>query len=170
MIVIGLDPGGRWSGGVARRGDDVLAFVVIECTAPANGIATMDYARDVSAWALARQAEAGDEEVLVGIEALRPPSPHRRGDGEMRNLNPTGLMGTGLVFGHLCTVFPDAVEVPPGGMGSAMLASYPLCLVGPREKRADSKGILRHARSAYDIAGAARTAQRLDRALKRDSR
>lgn len=153
---------------MVRRVDEVLAFVVIECTAPSNGIATMHYARDVSAWALARRAEVGDdEEVLVGIEALRPPSPHRRGDGEMRNLNPTGLMGTGLVFGHLCTVFPDAVEVPPGGMGSAMLAGYPGCLVGPREKRADSKGILRHARSAYDIAGAARTAQRLDRALKR---
>jgi len=168
VIVIGLDPGGRWSGGVVRRGDDVTDFIVIECTAPRHGIATMDYARDVSRWAVARLAEAQalDDEVLVGIEGLRPPAKHREGT-ELRNLNPTGLMGTGLVFGHLCTVFPAAVEVPPGGHGRQMLAAYPACLVGPREKRADSQGILRHARSAYDIAGAARLAQRLDRALKR---
>lgn len=164
MIVIGVDPGGRWSGGVVRAGDNLVDFMVIECTAPVHGLATIGYARDVSAWVSMKRRhmiERGHA-VLIGVEGLRPPTGFGPDHDEGRHkINPTGLMGTAGVYFHLLTIFPDAIEVEPGGRGSAMLAAYPRALVGPREKRANSKGILRHARSAWDVAGATKAAARL---------
>lgn len=110
----------------------------------------------VSAWTDERDAE------LVGIERASKPT-GRRADGSIGPIEPGALIGLGMVAGAVLAYFPDAIVVPQAG--SSPLYAYPKDLVGPRETTGTG-GRLRHARSAWDVAGGAPGMARRLRALR----
>lgn len=164
--VIGIDPGERETGIIRREGPLLRGFLVVESPAkPATGkavpldplyLAAIIAALDASLSA-ARAATA--RAPVIAVEGLKAPN------GHVRMINARPLITTGVVVGavltYLTLAVPDLDEivlVPPGGYGSLPLAAYPRQLVGPREGLAGmlktGSGRLRHARSAWDIAGA----------------
>lgn len=159
LVVIGVDPGSRYTGLVVRLGNDVVDHAVLESThdqGNRRAIPPMTYVREVIAWvdALKAHVESFGHDVAVGCEGVKAPNMYH--DGEKAPLtDPATHMGVAMVFSGVMVAFPDAIEVRPGGHGENLLRSYPAELIGPREKRAFGSGILGHARSAWDIAGVA---------------
>lgn len=158
LVVLGCDPGGRWSGVVQRSGAQLLDFDVLEALGPARSIATVEYGLVVAAWLIERRdrALALGHEVLVAVEGLKAPGAFHRGERSL--VDPAGLMGVAVVYATVRVAVPEAVVVAPGGNGAGPLSQYPKPLVGVRERK--GAGILSHARSAWDVAGEARRAQR----------
>lgn len=102
-------------------------------------------------------------DATIAVEGITRPNwhlatEHKRGSAA----NPTGLLGTAMLLGAIISHYPDAVIIPPNKNGSKPLVAYPDELISPHEKKhPDWKtrvgtGKLRHARSAYDVAVAAR--------------
>ena len=146
-VVLGVDPGLNETGLALRQGDAVLRACVVQ---RAEGQEDGAYVTEV-AEALAEYA--GEHPgLLVCVEGVEEPKWFIQ--GKARPVNTRGIIGTATVLGAVLGAFPNAVIVPPGGNGSAPLSTYPAALVGPRETTGTS-GLLRHARSAYDVAGAA---------------
>lgn len=141
-IVVGVDPGGRETGIVARRGSSLVAGTVVA-----------RQAQDSDATYIADVLEAVDSylnaggSALVAVEGVVHPNPH------VRITNIDGLLEAAKVFGAVVGRFPQAAVVEPGGNGSGPLASYPADLVGERETTGTG-GWRRHLRSAWDVAGA----------------
>ncbi len=172
-VALGVDPGGDSTGFAVRAGDRVLAHAVVARDGDETGPRGLgigpprpgSYLSDV-AETLAELAAEHDPDV-VGIEGLVKPNPHanRRNGSSIIDVRP--LLATALVLGHLAARCPAAVWVPPGGHGSLLLAAYPAELITPGERRhglnraAPQNTPLRHARSAYDVAGAASLLARL---------
>lgn len=134
---------------VLRHGRAVIrAVLVVNSDAPvlsAEYLAeVIDMAEDCAVWR--SHFDPPSTGRLVAIEDIVHPSPH------LGLANMEGLLHTAQVLGALRSTFPAAVLVRPGGHGSAPLASYPPELVGDREPKGTGK--LRHARSAWDVAGA----------------
>jgi hypothetical protein len=168
--VIGVDPGEVQSGVVTRAGGDCLAHVVVECarelrTTDSKTVAPPAPYVEAVLDAIAAQAYTSEKRTgrlpVLAIEGLRAPS------GHVRQINPRSLIATGFVLGAVLGRFVHGPEgafvwvviVPPGENGSAPLAAYPRSLIGPRENARGLRigtGRLRHARSAFDVAGAAR--------------
>ncbi len=139
--VLGIDPGGRATGYCLLDGDTLLSAGVVT--------------RDGEDWAryyaeLTDLVPATLPPLVVAIEGLSKPCPH------LGLTNVSGLISTARVLGvveaHAHVHGHHVVIIPPGRNGSAPLATYPPALVGPRD---NGGGILRHARSAYDVARAA---------------
>jgi len=84
-------------------------------------------------------------DAVIAVEGVVNPSPH------LGLSNPGGIIAAGMVLGAVLVGHPDAVLVRPGRHGSQALNSYPSELIGPRETTGAGK--LRHARSAWDVAG-----------------
>mgnify|MGYP007071578864 CR=1 FL=1 len=144
-MIVGVDPGGATTGIVKRDGTKLLAATLVTNDGDFDA-----YLADVEA-ALEPLTVVGH----LAVEDLTHPNPH------LGLANVTGLLGTAQVLGlvrHLAAGWVEAgdlegwVLVPPAGHGSAPLRSYPAPLVGERETK--GTGRLRHARSAWDIAGA----------------
>lgn len=125
---------------VCREGDELLCEVV----ACRGSLPVVAYARRITDYASAWR-RPGD---LVAIEDTVAPSPH------MGLTNVSGLMTTERLLGALLWAFPDAVLVPPAGNGSGPLSAYPEALRPTRGKGA-GRDLLRHCRSAWDVAGSA---------------
>lgn len=147
-VVLGVDPGGRTTGMALRRGMHLLWWTLLE----RHDIdEDRTYLSRVCGVVHTRHLQ---EPIVVAVEGLNHPSPH------LGLANVSGLVATAEVIGALkvASVFHgwQFVEVTPGGHGSAPLSHYPQDLVGTRERT--GKGRLRHARSAWDVAGAARFA------------
>jgi hypothetical protein len=142
-VIVGCDPGGRWSGVVVRDGDRLVYACLVtresELMAVHIGetLATVQVALEF----------AGADAVLA-VEDVNEPSPH------MGTISVRGLLGTAQVLGGVLGRWPNAIVVAPGGHGSGPLRSYPACLVGAREK--SGSGRFKHLRSACDIAGSVR--------------
>jgi hypothetical protein len=146
-VVIAADPGARWTGVVARRGNDLLDAVTVERTTDEGDLGVgQDYLAAVLA-AVDLMSRDFAADAVVAVEGLRRPSPH------VRVTNPEAVMGAAMVLGAVLGAWPRAVVVPPGRHGSAPLAVYPPRLVGVRERA--GTGSLRHVRSAWDVAGSA---------------
>jgi hypothetical protein len=144
--VVGVDPGGTYTGVIARHGPRLLygATVTRDGTVPdylVEVCATIDRAVD------AVHRELNTASPGVAVEDLNEPTPH------LGLTNLKGLIGAAQVLGAVLCTHPDAVIVAPGGHGSAPLATYPPALVGDREVVGTGKA--RHMRSAFDVAGAA---------------
>lgn len=157
IVVLACDPGGRDTGIVARSGDDVVDHAIIHSTAPPKVAPGIGYAHDVVDALVAIEAHITGlgHTVHMGVEGLVAPSGYARGAarGDKTPVQPTGLMGTAMVFGAVATAFRGRIWiVRPGGHGSQMLRYYPAALVGPRERGLTGGGQLRHCRSAWDIA------------------
>lgn len=139
--IIGIDPGAT-TGLVVRHGTELLAH---KTTAGIDGV--LDAVVDAL-------EECGLRGLWVAIEDVTPPNPH------MGIINVSGIITTAKVFGAVLGAYPDAIVVPPAGHGSGPLGAYPQALRPTRGKGA-GKDKLRHCRSAWDIAGAARTLLRV---------
>lgn len=162
MIVIGVDPGGRWTGLVVRDlalagHDQLVALQVYERPRGAGrAVPGADYLTAVLEWIASWFVDGA----MVAIEEATAPTGFR--DGERAPITPGSLIGLGAVYGAVVGRYPNTVVVPPGGLGQGPLRAYPPALVGSRETTG-SGGRLRHARSAWDVAGAARSISRRGR-------
>lgn len=142
--VVGVDPGGRQTGVVARD-ESGFVWAATITRDDAGSTPGVDYFGEVVA-AVTDAAGRLSGTVLVAVEGVVHPN------GHVRMMNVTGLLGTAMVLGALMQEFPAAVVVPPGGHGAGPLDAYPAVLRGPRELK--GKGRFRHVRSAWDIAEA----------------
>lgn len=171
FAVVGVDPGGRDTGVVGRvgSGSDRDALVLdLSPDAPASGLCPT-IRRASAAWVpdpaylalvvdrvaamigrLRAVCAAWELEPLVAVEDLGGPADYRRGPKR----EPAGLIGLAAVWGAVCSRWPDAIQVPQGFNGGGPRQAYPAELWGDREGPA-GQGILRDARSAWDVAGAA---------------
>ena len=118
-----------------RDGDDLIDWLLLE----RKGRPLDDLIADVVAQVKGCQS-------LIAVEELVHPTPH------MGLANVRGLLDTAQILGAVVAVGMLVVRVRPAKFGTAPLASYPAALVGERE--VSGKGRLRHARAAWDIAGA----------------
>lgn len=156
-VIIACDPGGRYTGLVVRYRNGVVDHAVLQAAVrKRRALPPATYMLEVVEWLRAAKThvESYGHDPRVAVEGMVEPSWYI--DGEEAPLqDPATHMGMAMVHGGVMCAFPDAIEVRPGGHGKNGLRTYPAELVGAREKREDSKGILRHARSAWDIAGQA---------------
>lgn len=165
-VTLGIDPGGRSTGVVIRRRDELLAAAVIE-RHPSNVIDDHEYG--LALWVRQAVEETdrllgatlevyGPAAVEVAVETFRRPSPHaRRTDGNSLT-NVDGLLATAAVVGALTRRHGYITRlVEPGGHGSRPDGTYPLELrpKASTTRKGPPADRLRHARSAWDIAGAA---------------
>jgi hypothetical protein len=164
--VVGVDPGERETGLVRREGRTLHAHTVVTNPSPAtSGMKTAVISpayvatvlTTIDEMVLGAFARTGKQPV-VAVESLT--APHgKTGLVSVRPLISTGvLLGAILAhLGHHRPIIADIVLVPPGGHGSLPLAAYPRELVASREALGGmlrvGGGKLRHARSAWDIAG-----------------
>lgn len=137
--MVGVDPGGRYTGVVTRTPDGVIAARVLTRT---TGIDFPDgtYIHEVLD-EISKQMEHAD---AISLEGVVAPSPH------VRITNPTGIIGTGIVFGAVIARWPHAIIVPPEGNGSLPDVAYP----GQIRRNVRLGGPSTHARSAFDVARA----------------
>jgi hypothetical protein len=145
--VLAVDPGGAESGIVVRDRDDLLWHaVLLRKRRP-----LVPYLLDV----VAATVDAADSTspTIVAVEGVNEPNPH------MGMTSVRGLIDTAAVLGALLGQWPHAIVVDPAGHGSGPLGAYPPRLVGAQEQR--GAGLLRHARSAWDLAQAATVLARL---------
>lgn len=163
MLVTGVDPGARWTGIVIRSGRELLAHEVV--TRPKED-SISDLGAGLDRWreqvmvavhsALVTAREHGDE-IALAVEGIVAPNPHvRRRDGSSLT-DPTAILATAVVFGALLQEYSGRVIiVPPGKNGSMVMDSYPLEIRGSgRALKGPPMDKNRHARSAWDVAGAA---------------
>ncbi|ABS03235.1 hypothetical protein [Kineococcus radiotolerans] len=159
-FVVGIDPGGASTGIVVRHRNAYVAHAVIESD-KAERITYPGLEQLPAPGYIVRITEAlqdltrGLDVRIYAIESVRAPSWHM--GGAKSPMHPKDLIAlgaiAGAVTGALVTTGADVMFVPPAGNGSRPLRSYPPELVGAREVKGG--GILRHARSAWDVAGTA---------------
>lgn len=156
--VLGVDPGHKETGvTLVSSLEGVVWFDVIE-RADAEWRDYLDAVVD-------SVAKVRDLVDLVAIEDVKPPSAFMGGRRQFVSFAP--LLGTARVLGAVegfCIArgLPTTV-VAPGKNGSAPLVYYRQrcpALVGPRE-RTGTSALLRHARSAFDVAAQALVAATL---------
>jgi hypothetical protein len=175
-VWVGVDPGSRETGIVARDGRDLTGWAVIDRHQTEPGT-------DRPGHATLAEIEAAVRCLLtdgarVAVEEYLPPNPHVSWTGGRSTVTYRDAINTALVIGWMLRAFPDAVLIAPGGHGSQLLATYPRALVTDREyahavrrrtltRAAPQNSAMRHARSAWDVAGSAAMADRLHRAAQR---
>jgi hypothetical protein len=151
-VTIGVDPGGRFAGIVAIHRDDTLerALVLDRRRLELKALEEWVWHVELVVVDLADELNVA----TIGIEGVKAPSPHaRRRDGNALT-NVTGIVDTAAVYGGVITRFRNvAVTIPPGGHGSHPQAAYP---EGIRKGTRGLGGPPEHARSAFDVARAAR--------------
>lgn len=152
MIVIGIDPGARFTGvSVRDLSDDTILIASTYVKPPETEIVT--WALEVSS-TIKRDVVALYPEARIGIEGVSDPKGYS--NGKKSPINPKHIMRTCIVLGALAATFPDAVIVPPGHNGSSR-TGYPDVLNGRRPKdlpgSSNGAGTRNHEKSAYDVAG-----------------
>lgn len=150
-IVIGIDPGPRYTGVSVR--DDNRVLLSSTYVRP-DGIEPITWAITVTN-IIKKEVIAFYPEAQIGIEGVA--TPHSHINGQKSLINPKWLIHLSMVVGALAQAFPDAVIVRPGKNGSQPLDSYPAQLKGRRPKDLPGTtigaGTRNHERSAYDVAG-----------------
>lgn len=145
--VVGVDPGGRYTGVVRLLSGDKLASAVVLRRTTGDDFPDTAYIHEVID-EIAAQAERSD---IVAVEGLSEPSSHI--NGELSIINVKGVMGVAMVYGAVLARWPRAIIVPPGGNGALPDYAYP----EPIRKYARLGGPSDHARSAFDVARVGRT-------------
>ena len=155
--VLGIDPGYRYVGIVARDGDVPLSATTLvrpdEVEDPFEWAATVcEEVRTI----LFRDCPA---ETRVAVEGVSAPKGFK--GGERASINPKYILFTGVVAGAVFREFkPEGiVVVAPGGNGSQHVTNYPPSLVGRRSPdlpgSTNGAKTRNHEQSAYDVAGKA---------------
>lgn len=158
QLVIGVDPGGRQTGLVARYGDDLLAADL--CTRdgaelfPGAGYLA-EVCDAVGGLVVYGQAETGESSFVVAVEGVVHPS------GHVRMINAAGLLGTAAVLGAVLVEYPrTSVVVPPAKHGGGPRQAYPPQLWPTTDRK--GTGRMRHVRSAWDVADTGALLARLE--------
>lgn len=165
--VLGVDPGGKSTGLAVRHGAELLEHATVTRAADEDTVRGIGVGPAYLTAVLRRVAELLEAHGcrLIAVEGVTKPNPHVTRRNGKSLTDPTGILGAAMVLGAVIGAHPEAVIVPPGGNGSRVLALYPLELVGSREAAAGRNrigmGQLRHARSAFDVAGQAGVHARL---------
>jgi hypothetical protein len=169
---VGVDPGARYSGVCASNGGDVVTWTVVDREDdPATYLVRVE---TEVCMALAHPSflVTGSRTIdgaAVAIEDINAPSPH------MGIARPADLIALGRAIGYLQRAFPAALLISPNKHGSRPWGTYPPELLTAREKAnakakplatAGQSSLMRHARSAYDVAQAARVAARAQTARR----
>lgn len=153
--MIGIDPGGRYTGVIARphaRHDSPCLFACVVVREPDQEM--VDYLLEVfDAIRDAITADRGPRAGELAVEDARAPSGWKA--GERSPIDPEGIINAARVLGGIEGRWPNRHLIDPGGHGALPLEMYPPLLRGPRERI--GTGRRRHARSAWDIAGVALT-------------
>lgn len=174
-LVVAIDPGSKNTGIVARQGDDLLGDRICERK---DGEPTALYAIRCSNAAIDVAITAKGDLVLVDVVAIEDynsPTP------QMGTVAVESVVDTAYLVGYLhadtADIGEDSVLVPPGQHGRAPLGAYPAELVtdGERQARrgdwrlrlAGRSAPVSHARSAWDVAHAARQLVDHDRRARR---
>lgn len=151
--IVGVDPGAKGTGVVARSGDLLVghALVMREAKEPVEDY-ILRVLRDLDG--VVCQATPD----LLAVEGVNKPRSHIGGEQQFVALQP--LMDLcavmGAVIGWGLVHVPNVVVVPPGGNGTkAPLATYPKGLVGSSTTKGTSDA-LRHCRSAWDVCAGTR--------------
>lgn len=157
---IGIDPGGRSTGIAVRNGTDLIWWAVLERTGDDDPIRGVGVASRTIEMVLAgigtALAHAGPGAHLA-VEGVVAPTPHI--NGKLRITDPTPAIAAAIVLGGVLAAHPGVVVVPPNRHGRGMLGGYPPELVTDAERRgglrreAGQSATVRHARSAWDVAG-----------------
>lgn len=167
--VIGVDPGARHVGLVLRLGDEYLDHAVVtraddDSLVPTRPGRPPVVLREVLATIMGfrfHRALAGRNlgPVVVAVEGLNEPTGFARGRKAL--LDPSHMIAAGMVLGAVLGSYRTAVVVAPHGNGRGLLGKYPPELITPAEQRhglmreAPASSPVSHARSAWDVAGAA---------------
>jgi hypothetical protein len=168
---VGVDPGARWTGIVTRGPADALVHQAVVDRLevdPGSTRVTFTYLEAV-ARAVLDARSAGGEGTPVAVEDVVSPIGYEF-------VRPSDLVGLGVVVGCLIGYFPDAVLVRPGKHGARPLSTYPVELTTPGERAhatrrrtwsrpAPRNSEIRHARSAWDVAGAGPVNQKIAAAV-----
>lgn len=154
--VLGIDPGYRYTGIVARDGDVVLYAATL--VRPKDLDDPFVWADRVADEARAVHYRACPPGTRVGIEGVSAPKGFKH--GEKAPIDPKFIMFTAVVAGVVSREFKaESVIIAPGGNGSQHITHYPPELVGSRPKdlpgSTNQAGTRAHEQSAYDVAGKA---------------
>lgn len=155
--VLGIDPGFRYVGIVARDGDLVLSATTL--VRPKDIEDPFVWADMVCEEARLILFNACPANTKVGVEGVSAPKGFK--NGERASIDPKFILFTGVVAGAVSREFkPEgAVIIPPGGNGSQHVTNYPPELVGRRPAdlpgNSNKAGTRAHEQSAYDVAGKA---------------
>jgi hypothetical protein len=152
MIVIGIDPGARYTGVSVRDLADNTILLSSTYVKPED--------TQIVSWAIELANTIKDEvlsaypDAKIGIEGISDPKGYS--NGKKSPINPKHIIRAGIVLGALAMMFQEAVIVPPGHNGSSR-TGYPDVLNGRRPKdlpgSAKGAGTRNHEKSAYDVAG-----------------
>ena len=149
LPIVGVDPGGKHTGIVVRTPEGLHRWTLITRTSPLDWYLgeivdavteTRDFARNL----ILLDNHTDFRLPTLAVEDLNPPAP------QMGIISVRALLDTAQVIGAIAGRYV-ITRIPPGGHGSAPNAAYPEALQGP------PTGKMRHVRSSWDIAGAART-------------
>lgn len=168
---VGVDPGARWTGVITRGPGDVLVSrrVVDRTKVDPDSTRVTPAYLDAVVEAVLAARDAGGTGTTVAVEDVVSPIGYEF-------VRPSDLIGLGVVVGCLLGRFPELVLVRPGKHGQRPLHTYPLELTTPAERahatRAHTWGRpaprnsdIRHARSAWDVAGAGPANQKITAAV-----
>lgn len=160
-LILGVDPGGRSTGLVVRRGDRLChAELLVRKDEPVEWFAER-------CAATVQRILARHEVACTKIEMVTPPRGFKA--GKRQPINPAGLIGPALVAGAVATASWIArvpvLWVPPAGHGATpsglprghlldawMSQRYPTQVL-PRRCGGAYVDNKRHLRSAWDVAG-----------------
>lgn len=152
MIVIGIDPGARYTGVVVRDLSENTILLSSTYVKPQETY-IVTWAIEVSE-TIKREVVDAYPDALIGIEGISDPKGYS--NGKKSPINPKHIIRAGIVLGALAMKFSDAVIVPPGKNGSSR-TGYPDVLNGRRPKDlpgvSKGAGTRNHEKSAYDVAG-----------------
>lgn len=161
LTVLGIDPGGRNTGIVCRRGEDLLGWTLCR----RQGTARMPdgrYLSEVRAACTAVLEQAGldyrdRDAYVVGVEEVAwwPASKQARMAGQAPR-DQRGLYGTAMVVGGILTRWPAAIVVPSGrGVANLHPGSYPAPIRPP--VNGEGKDRMKDVRAAWDHSHATET-------------
>lgn len=150
--MIGVDPGGHWTGVVARpRRDHKSPCLYAAVVTREPGQELVDYLLEVlDTIAHARTLDRGAQAGEIAVEDAKAPTGWNA-QGDRQPIDPKGIIDAARILGGIEGRYPNRHLVPPGGHGALPLTHYPTLLRGPRERK--GTGVRRHARSAWDVAG-----------------
>lgn len=165
---VGVDPGGRYAGVVGILGRVPVTWAVIDRDAEGQRPETYRTRIETAVSLASGRLGVGARVAIEGVVA-----PNAYHQGKLKLTDPADQIELARVLGWLEHAFPGAVIVRPGKHGHQPWGTYPEELMTPGEarnarlyplKEAGQSTLLRHARSAYDVArNAPTTAQRAAR-------
>lgn len=158
---VGVDPGGRATGIVVRRGTELLWWAVLEREGdddPVRGVGVAARTVEMVLAGIGTALHHAGPGAHLAVEGVTAPVPHI--NGKVRIIDPAPTIAAAVVLGGILALHPKAVVVPPNRHGHGLLMAYPPELVTDAERRsglrreAGQSALVRHARSAWDCAGA----------------